>query len=469
MKTPWQPYWIETPSLQSFTQTLDAYRTMNLTVLDTILSRFDADPDYPFIDTKLDILTGNNFGDSDVRGRSRIFGWIQGRGIEALAEHAAWLCREFDPHSPAIQDRLDRISSMLNVLVDQMESMRDKNGGALYFCMDPQGTPLGMKADGRVVPETPQVAGSSFTDLFYGKGLLAAGHWLQQTDWVRMGQERLSRVFDDIESGHFASDQQSFDPRHPQGPETKGEQEGPWMIAIGALALLMEKTSANEWQERATRFMHHIFEYHVNTGEYGHLERYNFIETLYEGEPAVQEGHILCNPGHGMEFIGLGLKVLRELEALESLTAKTRTLIERSKSLMPALFLHLHEVGFQAGHGGFPVTIDLLTRKPVKSVMPWWPLPEAMRAGIELIEWSSRDDLWRAVCDYSNSFLHHYVNPDVHLMAYQSRDAEGQTVPVVPATPDADPGYHTGLCVIDILETTKRLCGSSGSSSVQDL
>jgi mannose/cellobiose epimerase-like protein (N-acyl-D-glucosamine 2-epimerase family) len=469
MKTPWQPYWIETPSLNTFTYTLDAYREMTLTVLDTILTRFDADPDYPFIDTKLDILTGNNFGESDGRGRSRIFGWIQGRGIEALAEHASWLCREFDSHSPAIQDRLDRISVMLNILVDQMETLRDRNGGSLYFCMDPRGTPLGMSPDGRVIPQIPQVAGSSFTDLFYGKGLVAAGNWLQQADWVRIGRERLSRVFDDIETGHFVSDQQSFDSRNPRGPEPEGEQEGPWMIAIGALALLMEKTSVDEWQERATRFIHHLFEFHVNTGEYGNLETYDFIETLHEGAPAVQNGHIICNPGHGMEFIGLGVKVLRELETLESLKAETQSLIEHSRSLMPALFLHLHELGYQKGPGGFPVSVDLLTRKPVNSVMPWWPLPEAMRAGVELIEWSSRDDLWGAVCDYSNSFLHHYVNPDVYLMAYQSRDAEGQPVAVVPATPDADPGYHTGLSVIDVLDTVKRLCGSSSSASVQDL
>ena len=37
-------------------------------------------------------------------------------------------------------------------------------------------------------------------------------------------------------------------------------------------------------------------------------------------------------------------------------------------------------------------------------------------------------------------------------MAYQTRNEAGQVVPVIPATADADPGYHTGLSIIDVLE-----------------
>ena len=37
-------------------------------------------------------------------------------------------------------------------------------------------------------------------------------------------------------------------------------------------------------------------------------------------------------------------------------------------------------------------------------------------------------------------------------MAVQTVDEEGRPVDVIPATPDADPGYHTGLSIIDFLE-----------------
>ena len=45
-----------------------------------------------------------------------------------------------------------------------------------------------------------------------------------------------------------------------------------------------------------------------------------------------------------------------------------------------------------------------------------------------------------------------YVRPELGLMAVQTLSAAGKVVPVVPATPDADPGYHTGLSMIDCLD-----------------
>jgi len=60
-------------------------------------------------------------------------------------------------------------------------------------------------------------------------------------------------------------------------------------------------------------------------------------------------------------------------------------------------------------------------------------------------------DVRQVLADCSNAFLGRYVNPAVHLMAYQTRNARGEPIDVIPATPDADPGYHTGLAIIDFL------------------
>ena len=37
-------------------------------------------------------------------------------------------------------------------------------------------------------------------------------------------------------------------------------------------------------------------------------------------------------------------------------------------------------------------------------------------------------------------------------MAVKVRDARGEVVDLVPACPDADPGYHTALSLMDALE-----------------
>ena len=42
-------------------------------------------------------------------------------------------------------------------------------------------------------------------------------------------------------------------------------------------------------------------------------------------------------------------------------------------------------------------------------------------------------------------------------MAYQTVALDGNPVDIIPATPDADPGYHTGLSLIDMLDCVAKL------------
>ncbi len=42
-------------------------------------------------------------------------------------------------------------------------------------------------------------------------------------------------------------------------------------------------------------------------------------------------------------------------------------------------------------------------------------------------------------------------------MAYQTVNAQGDPVDVIPATSDADPAYHTGLSIIDFIECIRKL------------
>ena len=45
-----------------------------------------------------------------------------------------------------------------------------------------------------------------------------------------------------------------------------------------------------------------------------------------------------------------------------------------------------------------------------------------------------------------------FTNVEQHCFAYQTRDASGRPVRVIPAVPDLDPGYHTNLSLIDVLK-----------------
>jgi hypothetical protein len=87
--------------------------------------------------------------------------------------------------------------------------------------------------------------------------------------------------------------------------------------------------------------------------------------------------------------------------------------------------------------------------------MPWWNLPGTLRAAAYCLA-SAESEGERSMClrvfrDCHNAFRE-FVRPDLHLMAYQTRDPQGRPIAAIPATADADPGYHTGLSLIDTIE-----------------
>jgi hypothetical protein len=94
--------------------------------------------------------------------------------------------------------------------------------------------------------------------------------------------------------------------------------------------------------------------------------------------------------------------------------------------------------------------------------MPWWSLPETMRAAAfacTVVEGERVEVFARMATECSEAFFGHYVRKELGLMAVQTLNADGSVADVVPATPDADPGYHTGLSVIDCLELLTEAIG----------
>lgn len=82
--------------------------------------------------------------------------------------------------------------------------------------------------------------------------------------------------------------------------------------------------------------------------------------------------------------------------------------------------------------------------------------PETIRAAAEVYEFTGDEEALDILQNCADAFLNNYINPDVHHMAYQTRNANGEVVKVIPATPDADPGYHTGLSLIDAIKIMRN-------------
>jgi len=93
--------------------------------------------------------------------------------------------------------------------------------------------------------------------------------------------------------------------------------------------------------------------------------------------------------------------------------------------------------------------------------MPWWSLPETMRAALRCYTIAA-DETARNYClsvfsKCHNAFVANYIRPEFDLMAIQTLSKDGKTIDKIPAVPDADPGYHTGLCLIDVLNIISKL------------
>ena len=452
------------PDSNDLRSILPHYEAMILSVMQVIVERYERSDDYPWIDTKMSLITGEDFPqDAPARGRGTVYGWIQGRGLEALAGHI----RRFTGRSDVAgaTELAQRLRQMMRQALDALREARARNGGHAFFFMDPRGAPFTLADDGSAQPvaltaDSPH----GFSDLFCAKGMYAAARVLEDADALAEAREYFLAVDKALCGKSFVSDQQTLDPKNPVKPVPGRHSHGPRMIQIGGAAVLLEQEQSAQMLELGLGHIRFIFENYLNVGgRWPDLTEWDYVEFLDDdGQPYRSDGAIISDPGHALEFVGLGLKftaIAKRLPAAEPYLAE----IDAIESRMPQILRRNFANGFQAA-GGICKTYDLSARAAVNSDMPWWSLPETVRAALSC--WAiSTDDGQRAEClgiasACHNAFVTHYVRPELHLMAVQTRDVDGNVVDVIPGTSDADPGYHTGLSLIDclnVIEDTRRV------------
>lgn len=433
------------------------FEAMLLATLDAILARYDRNPAYHFIDTKLDLLTGKDFGPEDAwyKQPDIIFPWIQGRGLEAMAGHLEWVRRTKILTRSEKERRIGKIRRILTEVSTRMEKLRRKNHGRMYFLMTIEGDFLAIGPDGGPVRRDRIDDGANFSDLFYAKGLFAAGAALGDDKLRRRGENYLKRVVRDILAEKFVTDQQVFDPKNPVQAVPGKLLQGPKMIALDGTAIGMKHGDPVYWERRARALLKRIFSRYIALGEVAKpLAKYDFWESVDPtGKPWDDRGKLLADPGHELEFIGLSLKNLLHFTSPAGLRDAAKF-----RKIYGAMLEHYFGIGFAPGPGGIVKSYDLRSRQVVNSDMPWWSLPETIRAAALTSEFTGETartgEIMRRC---AAAFLNGYVRPELNSMAVQTRNARGEVVPVIPATPDADPGYHTNLSIIDALPALHRL------------
>lgn len=433
------------------------YCAMIVAQLGAILERTERSPFYPWLDTKLDLLTGADFpAEHPLLGWDLVSGWVQGRGLEAMVGFGRWLA----PHAgdPAVAALRVRIARLTADLLARLRAVRAVNGGHLYFAMTPAGQAF--RFDGALRRQPVALgaeAPANYSDLFTAKGMLAAAHFLGDRPALDEARSFALAVCEAALQRTFASDQ----PPPPAGAPAwiaGAHSHGPAMISLGTAALLVQIEPGPESVALGLRLAHHVLDGHVNlAGRWPELQAYDLVEYVDgAGQPyADAQGRIISDPGHSLEFVGLFLKFSAAVRAAGGPTPAQAAELAALERLMPALLARNFANGFQAAVGGICKTVDLRSRAPVDPTMPWWSLPETIRAALGC--WrvagtdAERDASLGILAACHNAFGEHYVRPDVHLMAVKVRGANGAPLDFIPAYPDADPGYHTALSLMDAL------------------
>jgi hypothetical protein len=446
------------PAPESLRSLVEPYQALIVTQLRAILDRTERSKYYPWIDTKINLVTGEELPEADpLLGRDVISGWVQGRGLETMTKLAAWLA-PFGGDAE-VDGLIERARRLVGDLLARLGQARTVNGGHLYFFMEPTGEAFVLGPDARRIPLTLDAESPhGYSDLFCAKGMYAAAHLFEDADGIAEARGFCRAVYRDVLSRSFRSDQPqpAFGARAWIGGAFS---HGPAMISLGISALFAQFEPGPEAAETGLTLARSVLENHVNLqGRLPGLHDYDLVEFVDEaGKPWADEaGRIVSDPGHSLEFVGLFLKFSHAIGRFGGATTGQLDELRSMERLMPSLLIRAFENGYQQGVGGICKTIDLLSRRPVDDTMPWWSLPETIRAALAALRVAESDEhrrrCLRILALSHNAFVAHYVRPEVHLMAVKLRDARGDTPDLIPAYPDADPGYHTCLSLIDALE-----------------
>ena len=405
--------------------------------MNTVVNRSCSDPSYGWINLKLDAIDGSDhFNDTGIRGKNHIYTWIQGRGLESLCTHIAWY-RMFNGYSVP---NTDAMRALADSVAANLTHSLDYHHGHLPFDIDPEGK-SDYKTNGMW----------TMSDLFCSRGLYAYGMMFGNEQQKSFGRNYLDQTIDAILSGRFYNDQVSFDSSQYRAYSDGRTSYAGQMLALGGIVLKMRLDKDPDAPKRGKELIDHVLSYHCNSdGRWKSISRNTIVEWISsDGGPSRNEdGRMLLDPGHALEFVGLSNQMIDVWERQYELSSEDIRWIDGIKKIIPSILKANFKHGYRKP-GGIAKGVDAETDEIVVSSMPWWAVPETMRALVlteklcqstELTAWTQKQYL-RCL----KAFKKYYFDASPSPVAVQTIDPEGNPVAVIPATPDLDPGYHTGL------------------------
>lgn len=360
-----------------------------------------------FINTRVNPVTGQDYTAVDgLRGPDWICGWIQGRGLEALVTFAA----HYEQIAPELALRLDAFAMPLYAALCDLQA---KHGHG-YFLYDRDLRPVRKDSMGGAVPQSMNADLYSYSDIFFAKGLIAAAARFAPADLPRH-IDFFHQIRAAIADKRFQMGEQVEISREAIAAEP--DDYGPRMILLGAAGML-KRVGLAEQARWADEMIEEVLAHWLDAT--GLLRNVPGMDSL--------------NAGHGIEFVGF---------AFDHLGPAGDSAL---KVQLAHVLIRLFDHAFRAP--GVPLAVSAASGELLEPWFPWWPLPETIRAAALARAYGAPQvaDLERIQTAADSAFFRNYWRGSLGF-AYQGR-TPGGPVDYVPATPDLDPGYHTGLSLL---------------------
>ncbi|MCE1197280.1 hypothetical protein LWX53_12395, partial [bacterium] len=408
-----------------------------------------------WIDMKFDPADGGERDSaSPFYRKDRIYGWIQGRALESFAAHLRW-AEGLRDHRVFDLDVARTAAERLYRKVMEVCFPPGAETPGAAFVMDPSGRGLGSGfAPGA----------TTLTHLFVLRGILAYASWRGFREDADRAAAALRKAVDASLRGECVDDQMKFGDQGGEAyDEARKGYEGQ-MISIGACELLLAHSGEAQDAARGLRCVSDVLERFLLRGKDGEPFIVDALDA--RGAPLREKGRITVNPGHAIEFAGLALQFMRHAAAmgfdLAGGAPGKAAGLAGLKATLEAVAVGCDRAG-RASHGAIVRSIDAETLEVLSDVCPWWSSFEAARTFGELYA-CARDDAAKAsrlavVGSYLACIRSVYLAPSSLGIPVQTVSREGAVVPIIPAPPDIDAGYHTGIPLLDLYEIAEAAGG----------
>ena len=461
-------------------------RRIVLPTIQTTVKRYNLyKTELGWIDMKFNPIDGSERDPvNDFYRKDRIYSWIQGRGLESLTAHIQW----FDRIAGYFPEEKSRILAAAESLYRKIISVcfSDERPEA-FFVMTPEGR---VRPRGDAVPASEAVdepspltridkeaadRATTLSHLFILRGLVAFASYRGYDKDLERIIPALRLSVDASIAGNCRNDQEKF--AGSGGAAHSEERRGyeGQMIALGACDLLYMHTGESQDLERGASAIRTVMDNYLRefpgTGKV-------LVDALSPGgEPFRVKGEITANPGHAIEFAGLAFRFLRHANAkkqrlsaaLPSRNPHARPiLVPDSLDDLTGCIDDLRRLAIRSfrdhrtGFGGIARSVSAESGRILDGNCPWWSTFEAARTFAELYGSSVLEDeklyCLKQIQSCLDCIQDAYIAPSTIGIPVQTLSSEGLVEPVIPATPDIDPGYHTGIPLLDVYEILGKEC-----------